>query len=92
LTGTVLKGKQLGRTIGFPTANIKEDYKLIPLNGVYVVKSIINQKTVLNDEHWIQPYRIWRKLSIEIHFLDFDADLYDQKLSQSLNTSALSKI
>jgi riboflavin kinase/FMN adenylyltransferase len=47
LTGTVLKGKQLGRTIGFPTANIKEDYKLIPLNGVYVVKSIINQKTVL---------------------------------------------
>jgi riboflavin kinase/FMN adenylyltransferase len=32
------------------------------------------------------------KLSIEIHFLDFDADLYDQKLSQSLNTSALSKI
>jgi FAD synthase len=46
LTGTVFKGKQLGRTIGpYSKHKKKEDYKLIPLNGVYV-KSIINQKTV----------------------------------------------
>jgi hypothetical protein len=31
------------------------------------------KKLFLNDEHWIQPLP-WRKLSIEIHFLDFDAD------------------
>jgi riboflavin kinase/FMN adenylyltransferase len=73
--------KATGRTIGFPTANIKieEDYKLIPHNGVYVVKSIINQKPFLNDEHRVQPHCIRRKLSIEVHFFDFDTDLYDQK-------------
>jgi riboflavin kinase/FMN adenylyltransferase len=81
LSGTVFKGKQLGRTIGFPTANIKieEDYKLIPHNGVYVVKSIINQKPFLNDEHRVQPTVSGEKLSIEVHFFDFDTDLYDQK-------------
>jgi riboflavin kinase/FMN adenylyltransferase len=47
LSGTVFKGKQLGRTIGFPKHKIEEDYKLIPHNGVYVVKSIINQKPFL---------------------------------------------
>ena len=49
LTGAVSRGKQLGRTIGFPTANliIKESEKLIPKNGVYVIKSIIGKKTVL---------------------------------------------
>ena len=48
LTGIVTKGKQLGRTIGFPTANIKiaESYKLIPLNGVYIAKSTIEGKDV----------------------------------------------
>ena len=48
LTGTIVRGKQLGRTIDFPTANLQmeENYKLIPRNGVYVVKSTINQKTV----------------------------------------------
>ena len=47
LSGKIIKGKQLGRTIGFPTANIKieETYKLIPKNGVYIVKSIIQEKT-----------------------------------------------
>ena len=87
LTGTVFKGKQLGRTIGFPTANIKikEDYKLIPLNGVYVVKSIINQKTVFGMMNiGFNPTVSGEKLSIEIHFLDFDADLYDQKLTISV--------
>ena len=48
LTGEVVQGKQLGRTIGFPTANlhIDEDYKLIPKAGVYVVKALIDQKEV----------------------------------------------
>lgn len=48
LSGKIIKGKQLGSTIGFPTANIKieENYKLIPKNGVYVVKSHLQGKTV----------------------------------------------
>jgi riboflavin kinase/FMN adenylyltransferase len=87
LSGTVFKGKQLGRTIGFPTANIKikEDYKLIPLNGVYIVKSVINQKTVFGMMNiGVNPTVSGEGLSIEIHFLDFDADLYDQKITVSI--------
>ena len=47
-SGTVIKGNQLGRTIGFPTANIqiKEDYKLIPKNGVYIVKSYLQEELI----------------------------------------------
>ena len=49
LTGTVIKGKGLGRTIDYPTANlhIAENYKLIPKNGVYAVKSKVDGQIVL---------------------------------------------
>ena len=87
LTGTIIKGKQLGRTIGFPTANIKiaDEYKLIPKNGVYVVKSIINQKTVFGMMNiGFNPTVEGEGLSLEIHYFDFDADLYDKKVAVSL--------
>lgn len=87
LTGTILKGKQLGRTIGFPTANlqIEEDYKLIPRNGAYVVKSSINQKTVFGMMNiGYNPTVGEGNLSVEIHYFDFEADLYDQKISVSI--------
>lgn len=87
LTGTVSKGKQLGRTIGFPTANliIKESEKLIPRNGVYVVKSIINQKIIFGMMNiGFNPTVAGENLSIEIHFFDFEADLYDQKIKVSV--------
>lgn len=87
LTGTILKGKQLGRTIGFPTANLKieENYKLIPRNGAYVVKSYINQKTVYGMMNiGYNPTLGEGNLSIEIHYFDFDADLYEQKINVSV--------
>lgn len=87
LTGTIFKGKQLGRTIGFPTANLKieENYKLIPKNGVYIVKSIINQRTVFGMMNiGFNPTVAGENLSIEIHYFDFDADLYNQKVSVSI--------
>lgn len=87
LTGTVFKGKQLGRTIGFPTANIKieENYKLIPLNGVYIVQSTINNKTVYGMMNiGFNPTVQGKNLSIEVHFFDFDADLYGHQLSVSI--------
>ena len=83
LTGKVSKGKQLGRTIGFPTANlmIEENDKLIPRKGVYVVKSIINQKTVFGMMNiGFNPTVSGEKLSIEVHYFDFDAELYDQEI------------
>ena len=90
LTGTIKKGKGLGRQLYFPTANlhIEESYKLIPKNGVYVVQSKIDGTIVFGmmnigynptvSETEILPGS--RQKSIEIHFFDFDQDLYDQKL------------
>ena len=87
LTGIIVKGKQLGRTINFPTANlqIEENYKLIPQNGVYIVKSIINQKTVFGMMNiGFNPTVSGQNQSIEIHYFDFDADLYSQKIRVSM--------
>lgn len=87
LTGFIVKGKQLGRTINFPTANLKieENYKLIPRNGVYVVKSVINQKIVFGMMNiGFNPTLAEENLSIEIHYFDFDGDLYNKKISVSL--------
>lgn len=87
LTGIVSKGKQLGRTIGYPTANIhiEEEYKLIPQNGVYVAKSVLNGKTVYGMMNiGNRPTVEGTSLTIEINFFDFDQDLYGQKITVSL--------
>lgn len=87
LTGIIAKGKQLGRTIGFPTANLKiqENYKLIPQNGVYIVKSTINQKTIFGIMNiGFNPTVGGQSQSIEIHYFDFNEDLYDQKIRVSM--------
>lgn len=83
--GQVIKGKQLGHTIGFPTANIfiNNPDKLIPSSGVYVV--VVNHRhkkygamlnigtnpTVSNDN----------KISIEVHIFNFDKDIYNEYLT-----------
>jgi riboflavin kinase/FMN adenylyltransferase len=86
LSGTIIKGRQIGRTIGFPTANIKPDYqyKLIPGNGVYAVEvkldratypgmmSIGSNPTVNNDPG---------KRSIEVNILNFTGDIYGRTIS-----------
>jgi len=87
LTGIVQKGKQLGRTIGFPTANLKieENYKLIPQKGVYIVSSILNEVTVYGMMNiGINPTVGGESISIEIYFLDFNDNLYNQKIQVSL--------
>ena len=87
LSGEVVKGQQLGRTIGYPTANIlvKEDYKLIPQNGVYVVQSDIAGQTVFGMMNiGNRPTVNGTTQTIEVHFLDFNQDLYGQTLSISL--------
>ncbi len=87
LSGEVIKGKQLGRTIGFPTANIhiEEDYKKIPKNGVYIVKTIIKEKEVFGMMNiGFNPTVNGDKKTIEVHLFEFDADIYGQKLEISL--------
>lgn len=88
LTGKVEKGRGIGSTIDFPTANIiiEESYKLIPHSGVYLVKAIIkgvnvfgmmnigNNPTVSDDI----------KTNIEVHFFDFSNDIYGEVIKVEL--------
>lgn len=87
LTGTVVKGKQLGRTIDYPTANItvEEDYKLIPKNGVYIIKSTINGVTVFGMMNiGTRPTVDGTTPTIEVHYFDFSKDLYNQTITVAL--------
>ena len=83
LSGIVVKGNQLGRTIGFPTANIEisENYKLIPKNGVYIVTAIVNNQTIFGMMNiGIKPTLGDNVPSIEVHLLNFSEDIYGQKI------------
>lgn len=83
LTGKIRKGKGIGRTINFPTANlvVEESYKLIPKQGVYVIQSIWKDKLVKGIMNiGFNPTVNGKKLSIEVHFFDFDEILYDKKI------------
>ena len=87
LSGTVVKGKQLGRTIGFPTANIEleEAYKLVPKNGVYVVRAEIEGKHVFGMMNiGFNPTVQGKNRTIEAHFFDFDADIYNRHIKVSI--------
>ncbi len=83
ITAKVVKGKQLGRQIGFRTANLflEEDYKLIPKNGVYVVKSFLNNQWVFGMMNiGLNPTVDGTKQHLEVHFFNFETDVYDQTI------------
>jgi len=86
VNGTIVEGRKIGRSIGFPTANIKPDYqyKLIPANGVYAVEVLldgliypgmlsIGSNPTVNNDAGIR--------SIEVHILNFDKDIYGKAIS-----------
>lgn len=84
LSGIVVKGKQLGRTIGFPTANIKPDdpEKLVPFDGVYAVLVKYNQNVfggMMNIGN--RPTVNGTERTIEVFMFDFDKEIYGEKLS-----------
>jgi riboflavin kinase / FMN adenylyltransferase len=87
INGVVVNGKQLGGKIGYPTANIdvKESYKLIPKTGVYVVKSEIDNETIYGMMNiGNRPTVDGKHQTIEVHFFDFNKDLYHQSLTVEL--------
>lgn len=84
VTGTVVKGRQLGRTIGFPTANIKvgDINKQIPADGVYAVKVFINSRTILGMLNCgVRPTVDGLTHAVEVHLFDFNEELYDTTLT-----------
>ncbi len=84
ISGTVVKGNQIGRTLGFPTANIKLDNpdKLIPAYGVYAV--LVNSRGKMYQgmgNIGIRPTLDEHKLTIEVNIFDFDMDIYGEKIT-----------
>ena len=84
MQGTIVSGYQVGRKIGFPTANLQVDFpnKLIPAIGVYAVRVSVNGQSyrgMLNIGH--RPtLNNGTNLSIEVHILDFEGDIYNQPM------------
>ena len=80
LEGNVIKGKQLGRTIGFPTINLDYDKSfLLPSGGVYYTIVDYNKvlyKGITNVGY--NPTVDGKKLSIETYLLEFDKFIYDE--------------
>lgn len=86
-SGVVVEGQKIGRTIGFPTANIdlNNQHKILPKDGVYAVRAEINgifyngmmnigfNPTVLSKES--------TEKKIEVHLFDFDADIYGEHMA-----------
>lgn len=87
INGKVVRGNKIGRTIGFPTANIlvENKWKLIPADGVYAVKVSLGEKqyfgmlnigkrpTIADEQH-----------AIEVHIFDFSADIYGSEIKVEL--------
>ena len=79
LKGVVVAGNRLGRTIGFPTANMKlyEPLKLVPGRGVYVVEAeVLGKKYRGMTNIGLRPTVGGSFTTIETHILDFDEDIY----------------
>ena len=84
LTGKVVYGEGLGKKIDFPTANIeiKETYKIIPKNGVYLVKTKINSNTYFGMMNiGIRPTVGGTNKSLEIHFFNVKDNIYGKNVS-----------
>ena len=84
LTGKVVKGDGLGKQIDYPTANIKieENYKIIPKDGVYYIKTTIDNKLyngMMNIGH--RPTIGSKEKSIEVNLFNFNRDIYDKIIS-----------
>ena len=83
ITGEIVHGKEIGRTMGFPTANIKCVYdQIIPKNGAYAVYSEINGKTyrgICNIGS--RPTFDNGNISVEVHLIGFSGDIYGTKFT-----------
>ena len=84
LTGTVVDGDKIGRTLGFPTANmsIAEPYKLIPATGIYAVHVKVGE-TLFKGMLYIgyRPVVHGKRLSIEVNIFDFEQNIYNHPIT-----------
>jgi len=83
VSGTVVHGKKLGRTIGYPTANIETDsIKLLPKKGAYIVEVFIEDKQYKGMlSVGTNPTVNGEKLTVEVYILNFEGDIYDENIT-----------
>jgi riboflavin kinase/FMN adenylyltransferase len=87
VTGKVTRGDQIGRTIGYPTANImiEEAYKLIPADGIFAVKVYLNNQEYKGMGYIGQRPTINGMMrNIEVNIFDFNQDIYTQPIRMEL--------
>lgn len=94
LTGIVVEGDKRGRTIGFPTANLAAEAELVPLNGVYATRVVVEPSDAPDappepalpgiTNIGTRPTFDGTRTSIETHVLDFAGDLYGRRLRVEL--------
>jgi riboflavin kinase / FMN adenylyltransferase len=80
--GVIIRGNQRGRTIGFPTANLKPHNRVVPKNGVYATATLVDgtwRRSITNVG--VRPtFDDGADVSIESYIFDFDGDLYGDVL------------
>lgn len=83
VTGKVIDGKKLGRTIGYPTANMEVDeIKLLPKKGAYIVEVYVKEKFYKGMlSIGTNPTVNGEKLSTEVYILDFNEDIYGEEIT-----------
>lgn len=87
LSGKVVSGYQIGRKIGFPTANIAVQDKLVPKNGVYAAHATTGTeekklKAIVNIGS--RPTFNGHETTVEVHIIDFEKDIYDSEITIQL--------
>ncbi len=84
LSGQVVHGDKIGRTLGFPTANLHvNELKLLPKDGVYAVEVLVDRQNYLGllSMGYRQTITHAKEHRIEVHILEFDGQIYDQTIS-----------
>ncbi|WP_294279343.1 bifunctional riboflavin kinase/FAD synthetase [uncultured Chryseobacterium sp.] len=83
VSGTVVHGKKIGRTIGYPTANIETDsIKLLPKKGAYIVEVFVQGKQYKGMlSVGTNPTVNGEKLTVEVYILDFEGDIYGRDIT-----------
>ena len=83
ISGKVIDGKKLGRTIGYPTANLEiDELKLLPKKGAYIVEVYVKDKFYKGMlSIGTNPTVNGEKLTVEVYILDFNEDIYGEEIT-----------
>lgn len=82
IKGTIFEGRRIGRSIGFPTANIDYGHYLLPKRGVYAIKASVCGKEYIGmcNIGYNPTFTALERLSLEVHLFDFHEDIYHQEM------------